>query len=283
MIIDGKKISEEIQEEIRKKVSQLKSRPPCLAVILVGEHPASTLYVKRKIEACKSVGIQSLKIALPESISKTELLAHIDQLNQDAGVDGILVQLPLPQSINPLEVTERIFPAKDVDGLHPLNMGKLLMGEKGGFIPCTPLGIQTLLLRSGFDPKGKHAVVIGRSSIVGKPMAALLMQAREGGNATVTLMHSHSQNVKDICQTADLIITAIGKPRFLTVDMVKKGAVVIDVGINRIEENGKYKIVGDADFVNLINHCQAITPVPGGVGPMTIAMLLANTLKSYLS
>lgn len=281
MIIDGKKISEEIQAEIRKEISSFKTRAPCLAVILVGEHPASSLYVKRKIEACKTAGIQSIKIALSSDTSKEALLNEIQKLNTNPDVDGILVQLPLPSHINPLEINEHILPTKDVDGLHPINLGKLLMGDKGGFIPCTPLGIQTLIRRSGFEIAGQHVVVIGRSSIVGKPMAALLMQSNEGGNATVSVLHSRSQNIPAICQMADIIIVAIGKPHFLTRDMVKKGAIVIDVGINRIEEGNKHRIVGDADFPALVDHCKAITPVPGGVGPMTIAMLLSNTLKSY--
>lgn len=277
MIIDGKKISAEIQKEIAEEVRALKSRPPCLAVILVGTHPASAIYVARKIAACKAAGIESIKIALPENSNKEAIIAEIDQLNENERVDGILIQLPLPPHINPLEIMEHIHPSKDVDGLNPLNMGRLLMGEKEGFIPCTPLGIQTLIQRSGFEIAGKHAVVLGRSVIVGKPMAALLLQSREGGNATVTLLHSRSQNIKEICQMADILIVAIGSPKFIKQDMVKKEAIVIDVGINRVEN----KLVGDADFDNLISHCRAITPVPGGVGPMTIAMLIHNTLKAY--
>lgn len=280
MLIDGKKISQEIQIEIKEAVKGLKSSP-CLAVIVVGEHPASAIYVKRKIEACQNAGIRSVRINLPSSLSKQQLIDEIHRLNEAPDVDGILVQLPLPPSMNPLEINEHISPAKDVDGFHPLNMGKLLMGEKGGFTPCTPLGIQKLIQRSGFEIAGKHVVIIGRSLIVGKPMAALLLQATEGGNATVSVLHSRSTNIPELCRLADILIVAMGKPKFLTKDMVKKEAIVIDVGINRILEGDKYKIVGDADFDSLINHCAAITPVPGGVGPMTIAMLLSNTLKSY--
>jgi methylenetetrahydrofolate dehydrogenase (NADP+)/methenyltetrahydrofolate cyclohydrolase len=283
MIIDGKKISLEILAEIREEIAAFKTRAPCLAVILVGEHPASALYVKRKMEACKAVGILSIQVPLSAETSKEVLLNEIHTLNEASDVDGILVQLPLPAHINPLEINAHILPSKDVDGLHPLNMGKLLMGEKDGFIPCTPLGIQHMIKRSGFEIAGKHAVVMGRSMIVGKPMAALLMQAGDGGNATVSVLHSRSKHIPEICRMADIIIAAIGQPRFLTRAMVKKDAIVIDVGINRIEADGKYKIVGDADFDSLVDHCKAISPVPGGVGPMTIAMLLSNTLKSYKS
>lgn len=280
MIIDGKKIANDIQEELRSQIEELPGRKPCLAVIMVGEHPASVIYVKRKIEACQACGIRSLKIALPENITEKQLLEEVVKLNRSSDVDGILIQLPLPPHMNPLAINENIDPAKDVDGLTPVNVGKLLMGEKTGFIPCTPLGIQTLIERSGFEIAGKHVVVIGRSMIVGKPVAALLMQSAAGGNATVTVLHSRSENIPEICRMADFIIVAIGKAGFLKKEMVKLGAVVIDVGINRIPDSKK--IVGDADFEALEGHCRAITPVPGGVGPMTIAMLLSNTLKSYL-
>lgn len=285
MIIDGKKISQEIISEIREKVASL-AQPPCLAVILVGSHSASEIYVRRKIEACFDAGITSIRVALPSTTEKHELIAEIEKLNSNSAVDGILVQLPLPHPLNPIEINQYILPGKDVDGLHPLNLGKLLMGEPSGFIPCTPLGIQTMLQRSHIEIKGKHVVIIGRSAIVGKPLAALLMQPNEGGNATVSVLHSKSQNIAEICRMGDILIPALGIPRFLTQDMVKKGAVVIDVGINRIQDSarpGKYKIIGDSDFDALVDHCSAITPVPGGVGPMTIAMLLSNTLKSCLS
>lgn len=280
MIIDGKKIANDIQEEIRSQIEKLSGRKPCLAVIMVGEHPASEIYVRRKMEACASCTIRSIKIELPADTTEEKLLNEVEKLNLSSEVDGILIQLPLPPHMNPLAINEKIDPEKDVDGLNPVNIGKLLMGEKSGFIPCTPLGIQTLIERSGFEIAGKHVVVIGRSMIVGKPVAALLMQSTAGGNATVTVLHSRSENIPEICQRADFIIVAIGKAGFLKKEMVKPDAVVIDVGINRIPSSKK--IVGDADFDALEPYCRAITPVPGGVGPMTIAMLLSNTLKSYL-
>lgn len=284
--IDGKEIAQKIQDELAAKITKLQGRKPCLAVILVGNNPASEIYVRRKIEASRGVGMHSLKIELPATSTEDDIWAEIEKLNLDPEVDGILVQLPVPSHINPLKITQHIDPHKDVDGLHPVNMGKLLMGAKEGFVPCTPLGIQTMLEHYGIEVTGKHAVVIGRSTIVGKPMAALLLQSSQSGNATVTVLHSQSQNIKELCRLADIIIVAIGKPRFLTKDMVKPGAVVIDVGINKVEDKTKaqgYRLVGDADYEGLREVCSHITPVPGGVGPMTIAMLLSNTLKSYLA
>lgn len=284
MIIDGKKIADEIQKEIKTKIQQFTTRPPCLAVLLVGDHPPSQIYVNRKTQACEAVGIQSIKYELPASISEEDLLAKVETLNQHPEVDGILVQLPLPHSINPTKVTLTINPDKDVDGFHPYNVGKMFIGETTGFLPCTPLGIKVLLERSSIDISGKHALVIGRSNIVGKPMAALLMQGTPGGNATVTIAHRYTTNLKSFCQIADIIIVAIGQPKFITADMIKEGAVVIDVGINKIVDPSKksgYQIVGDVDFINVAPKCSYITPVPGGVGPMTIAMLLHNTLLSY--
>ena len=281
LIIDGKKIAGEIQQEIAEKIKGISGRKPCLAVVAVGHHPASAIYIKRKIAACEEVGIRSIRMQLSQEISEAELHATIEKLNQDNEVDGILVQLPLPSHMNPLLINEKILSSKDVDGFHPINMGKLLMGEKGGFVPCTPLGIKTLLQRSQIEVSGKHVVIVGRSLIVGKPLAALLMQSSEGSNATVTVLHSRSENIPALCLTADILIVAIGQPGFITKEMVKKGAVVIDVGINRISDNtGSYRIVGDVDFENVKAQCSAITPVPGGVGPMTIAMLLLNTLES---
>lgn len=288
MIIDGKKIAAEIQEEIKKEIASLPRsasfRPPCLAVLLVGDHPASTLYVKRKTEACEAVGIRSIVKKIKQDISLEHLLQELEILNQEKGVDGILVQLPLPSHIPPGVILQHITPEKDVDGFHPINMGKLLTGEKGGFVSCTPLGIKTLMERSSIEVAGKHVVIIGRSNIVGKPMAALLMQTGEGGNATVTVAHSHTKNMKELTLQADIIIVAIGSPLFLKEEMVKEGSIVIDVGINKIPDPTKaigYKIVGDVDFERVAPKCLGITPVPGGVGPMTIAMLLKNTLKSY--
>jgi methylenetetrahydrofolate dehydrogenase (NADP+)/methenyltetrahydrofolate cyclohydrolase len=283
-IIDGKKIAEEIQEELRKKILDLKKRRPALAVIQVGKYPASSIYVKRKVEACKKVGIESILAPLPETISENEVLSQIETFNQNPKIDGILLQLPLPTRINPLKMNEAISPLKDVDGFHPINMGRLLMGEPGGFVPCTPLGVRRLLTLSGIEITGKHVVIIGRSLIVGKPLAALFMQNSPEGNATVTVIHSQSKNIQPICKSADIVIAALGSPHFVTRDLVAEKAVVIDVGINRIEdpaEPHKYRLTGDADFENLKDYCAAITPVPGGVGPMTIAMLLSNTFDSY--
>jgi methylenetetrahydrofolate dehydrogenase (NADP+) / methenyltetrahydrofolate cyclohydrolase len=285
MIIDGKKIAEEIQQEIKATVKGIHGRPPCLAVILVGDHPPSQIYVTRKTQACESVGIRSIKWALPAHTTLEELLSTIDQLNQDPTVDGILIQLPLPHHINPTIVTHHVHPEKDVDGFHPLNVGKMLIGETDGFLPCTPYGIQKLIERSAIEIAGKNVLMVGRSNIVGKPMAALLMQNTPGGNATVTIANRYSKDIKSLCLFSDMIIVAIGQPNFITADMVKEGAVVIDVGINKIDDPTKksgYQIVGDVDFVNVAPKCSYITPVPGGVGPMTIAMLLHNTLKGRM-
>lgn len=286
MIIDGKAIADQIQQEIKSEISQLikRHRAPCLAVILVGEHSPSKIYVSRKTQACASVGMTFIKKELPATISEKELLAEIDSLNNNPNVDGILVQLPLPPHVNPLKITEHINPEKDVDGFHPYNVGKLLIGEPHGFLPCTPLGIKLLLDRTGIEVASKHVLVIGRSNIVGKPMAAILMQSTPGGNATVTIAHRHTRNIKDLCLAADIIIVAIGQPKFITANMINPGTVIIDVGINKIvSTNSKgYEIVGDVDFENVKDKCSYITPVPGGVGPMTIAMLLKNTLESYL-
>lgn len=284
MLIDGKKIAGEIELELKAKIAGIKERKPCLAVILVGVHPASVIYINRKTQACEKVGIRSIKLELPENISQENLIREIKKLNEDPTIDGILVQLPLPKHINPTHVTLCISPEKDVDGFHPMNMGKLLIGETDGFIPCTPLGIKVLLERSNIEVAGKNALIVGRSTIVGKPMAALLIQGRPWGNATVTIAHSHTKNLKELATNADILIAAIGQPHFITADMIKEGASVIDVGINKIEDlktkNG-YRIVGDVDFENVKTKCSHITPVPGGVGPMTIAMLLSNTWLSY--
>lgn len=283
-IIDGKAIAAEIEQELREKISLLTGRKPTLAVILVGEHPPSRIYVNKKTKACIDVGIHSIKSHLPETTSEDELLAEIKRLNHDSAVDGILVQLPLPSHIDPNKINNAISPAKDVDGFHPVNVGKLLIGDPDGFQPCTPLGIKVLFDRCGISAEGKHAVVIGRSNIVGKPMAAMLMQSA-WGNATVTIAHRKSVDLKNFTILADILISAVGIPHFITADMVKQGAVVIDVGINKINDAAEInssKIVGDVDFENVKKKCSYITPVPGGVGPMTIAMLLHNTLKSYL-
>lgn len=281
MIIDGKQIANQIQAELKEKVALLTGKKPALAVILVGEHSASQIYIKRKMEACREVGIHSIRHLLSPNISEAEILSLVSSLNMDPDIHGILIQLPLPQHVNPFKVMSAISPDKDVDGFHPTNLGKLLIGETDGFFPCTPLGIQELLTRSSIEIAGCHAVILGRSNIVGKPLAAMLMQSRSGANATVTVAHSKSKNLADICRSADLLVVAIGKPLFVTADMVKEGAVVVDVGINRIDENGTMKLVGDVDFNSVKEKCSAITPVPGGVGPLTIAMLLQNTLKAF--
>lgn len=283
MIIDGKAIAAQIQQEIKTEISQFLGRIPCLAVILVGNHLPSQIYVQRKTQACESVGIRSLKQHLPAETTEAELLITLEQLNADPSVDGILIQLPLPPHMNPLTILKCIDPDKDVDGLHPVNAGKLLTGDVSGFVPCTPLGIKVLLERSGVDVCGKHVLVLGRSNLVGKPMAALLMQNAKGANATVTIAHSYTKQVKELCLLADVLIVAMGKAKFITADMVKEGAVVVDVGINKIDNpvsSQGYQIVGDVDFPDVKAKCSLITPVPGGVGPMTIAMLLSNTWKS---
>ena len=284
MLISGKDIADNIQRAIKAEVAQLPGRKPCLAVIMVGLHPASAIYVSRKISSCLDVGISSLKHDLPDSIQEHALFQIIEKLNQDPLVDGILVQLPLPPHISVAKVTEWISPEKDVDGFHPLNLGKLLMGSEDGFVPCTPLGVKKLLLSTGIPIPGKNVVIVGRSNIVGKPLAALLMQNGVDANATVTVAHSHTKNLPSLCAQADILIAAIGRPHFITAEMVKEGAIVIDVGINKMGDpqakNGS-RLVGDVDFHAVKNKCAFITPVPGGVGPMTIAMLLSNTLLSY--
>lgn len=285
ILIDGKQVAAEIQQEIQASIAEL-TAPPCLAVVMLGEHPPSQIYVKRKMQACAEAGITSLLKKFPASITEKALLEEIAGLNQDPHVDGILVQLPLPAHIHAGHIMQSIHPGKDVDGFHPINVGKLLCGEHDGFYPCTPLAIKTLLERYGIEVSGQHAVVLGRSNIVGKPMAAMLMQSMPGGNATVTVLHSRSKNIQEICAMADILIAAIGRPKFITAEMVKPGSVIIDVGINKIEapQSAKgYQIVGDVDFENVKHKCSYITPVPGGVGPMTIAMLLKNTLKSHLA
>jgi methylenetetrahydrofolate dehydrogenase (NADP+)/methenyltetrahydrofolate cyclohydrolase len=284
MIIDGKAIADQIQLEIRNTVIHLKGRPPCLAVLMVGTHPASQIYISRKVQACASVGIKSLVRKFPADTSEIVILQEIALLNEDPSVDGILVQLPLPHPILPNHITRAVNPDKDVDGFHPINVGKMLVGETDGFFPCTPLGIKVLIERCRIELLGMHALVIGRSNIVGKPMAALLMQNTAVGNATVTIAHRQTKDLTYFCRQADLIIVAAGQPQLLKADMVKEGAIVIDVGINKVIDplNPKgYQIVGDVDFEHVKDKCAFITPVPKGVGPMTIAMLLSNTLLSY--
>ncbi len=284
LIIDGKKIAAEIREEIRREVAALAQRgiTPGLAVVLVGDDPASQIYTRNKKLACEELGIASFAHDLPKDCSEQRLLDLVESLNRDPKVNGILVQLPLPKQINETKVLNAMNPDKDVDGFHPINVGKLLNGD-ACFRPCTPWGCQELLLRSGVDPEGKHVVVLGRSNIVGKPIAAMLMQKAPGANATVTVCHSRSNNLADITRTADILIAAMGSPRFVKASMVKDGVVVIDVGTNRIVDATKksgHRLVGDVDFDEVAPKAAAITPVPGGVGPMTITMLMLNTVKS---
>ena len=273
-IIDGKAISQAIKDELKIKVDALKEqgKEPCLAVILVGNDPASTVYVGNKKKACEYIGIKSLSYELPESTTEEELIALIDKLNADDGVNGILVQLPLPKTINEDAVIRAISPLKDVDGFHPESVGKLCIGQPG-FVSCTPAGIIELLKRSNVEIEGKECVIIGRSNIVGKPMSLLMLRE----NATVTVCHSRTKNLSEVTKRADILIVAIGKPKMITAEYVKEGAVVIDVGIHRLE--GK-KLCGDVDYDDVAAHTSAITPVPGGVGPMTIAMLMKNCVQS---
>lgn len=274
-IIDGKKISGEIKDEIREQVEALakEGKEVCLAVIQVGNNPASTVYVRNKKNACAYVGIKSLALELPEETTQEELLDKIRELNEDPKVNGILVQLPLPAHMDEDAVIAAISPWKDVDGFHPVSVGALSIGQEG-FISCTPYGIIQLLKRSGIEMDGKHCVIMGRSNIVGKPMAQLMLRE----NATVTIVHSHTPNIRELTRQADILVAAIGKTKFVTEEYVKEGAVVIDVGINR-DENGK--LCGDVDFEQVAEKTSAITPVPGGVGPMTIAMLMYNCLEAY--
>jgi methylenetetrahydrofolate dehydrogenase (NADP+)/methenyltetrahydrofolate cyclohydrolase len=276
-IIDGKKIAAEIREELKEKIAKL-SRKPGLAFILVGDNPASLSYVNAKKKACAQVGMISTVVRLPSSIAESDLCKQIDLLNQNPEIDGILVQLPLPSHINPQNISSKIDPGKDVDGFHPVNMGKLLLEEAGGFIPCTPNGIKTLLERSQISISGKHVVIVGRSNIVGKPLAALLVQKNPKCNATVTIVHSKSNHLSQITKSADILVAALGKAHFIKKDMIKPNAVIIDVGINRLASG---QIVGDVDYEEVFPFVSHITPVPGGIGPMTIAMLLENTLISY--
>jgi len=284
-LIDGKQIAQQVHAETRAAVEALKAKgiTPGLAVVLVGDDPASRSYVRSKDKTSHDLGLHSVKHELPATTTEAELIALVHRLNADPAIHGILVQSPPPAHINEAAVVEAIDPRKDVDGFHPINVAKLAMDDPSGFVPCTPLGCQRLLLASGIDPAGKHAVVIGRSMIVGKPMALLLMAKGKGGDATVTVVHSRSRNLEAITAQADILIAAIGRPGFVKAGHVKEGAVVIDVGINRVEDPSAakgYRIVGDVAFDEVAPKCSAITPVPGGVGPMTIAMLMANTVKA---
>ena len=282
IIIDGKQIAADVRQDVANKVSELKEKgiAPCLAVILVGENPASVSYVTGKQKALAEVGMVDRSVHLPENTSEDDLLKLIDELNEDNSVHGILVQLPLPKHINEDKVIMAIAPEKDVDGFHPVSVGNMMIGRPG-FLPCTPHGIIVLLKKMGIETSGKHAVVIGRSNIVGKPVSILL--ARKDTNCTVTMCHTGTKNMAEITKQADILVVASGHPHTLTKDMVKPGAVIIDVGVNRIPDRSKksgFRLIGDCDFDDLVETASYITPVPGGVGPMTIAMLMYNTLES---
>ena len=279
-LLDGKALAKKIQLELKERITQLKSkinRPPGLAVLMVGNNPASAVYVRNKETACQKVGIASMGEHFPENITQKELEQAIARLNQDDRVDGILVQLPLPQHLDSISLLHRIDPGKDADGLHPVNLGKLVRGETG-LRSCTPAGVMRRLQEYNLPLEGKHAVVIGRSILVGKPIALMLLEQ----NATVTMAHSRTPDLGAVCRTADIIVAAVGKPEMITQEMVKPGAIVVDVGINRVDlAQGKSKLVGDVAFASVSKVASYITPVPGGIGPMTVAMLLSNTVESY--
>ena len=278
-ILDGKAIAEEIRREIAEKVATLKAERgvvPCLAALLVGDDPASQIYISNKEKACRQVGIESRIVRLPAATTTSELLQQIDQYNADPSVHGILVQLPLPKSCDELQILDAIDPRKDVDAFHPENVGLLSQGRPQ-YLPCTPHGVQQLLVRNKIQTAGQHVVIVGRSDIVGKPMALIMVQKSAGANATVTIVHSQTKNLAELTRQADILIVAIGKAKFVIGSMVKPGAVVVDVGINRLPDG---KICGDVDFDTVKDIAGAISPVPGGVGPLTITMLLQNTLAA---
>jgi methylenetetrahydrofolate dehydrogenase (NADP+)/methenyltetrahydrofolate cyclohydrolase len=283
-IIDGKQVAADMRAELKDEVAKLKEQGivPGLGVILVGEDPASNSYVTAKERTCEDLGIYSDDNRLPEETTQQELLALVDKMNNDPKINGILVQLPLPKHLNEAEVLLAIDPAKDVDGFHPMNVGKMMVGEKA-FLPCTPHGVIHLLLRSGVTIEGANVVIVGRSNIVGKPLANMLIQKNATGNATVTVCHTRTKDLADKTKQADIVIAAAGRPNMVTADMVKEGVVVIDVGVNRVEDATKkrgYRLVGDVDFEAVKEKASLITPVPGGVGPMTITMLMFNTVES---
>jgi methylenetetrahydrofolate dehydrogenase (NADP+)/methenyltetrahydrofolate cyclohydrolase len=282
-IIDGNRIAADIVAELKTEVATLKGRRPCLALVRVGDDPASVSYVRKKEQTAAEIGVEGRVILPPVATSQAELFSLIDQLNADPAVDGILVQSPLPPHIDEVAVFRRVAPEKDVDGFNTLNLGKVAQEDPTGFVACTPAGIMELLARSGVDLKGKHVVVLGRSLIVGKPVALLALQKRTGANGTVTICHSATRDLPAITRLADVLIAAIGRPEFVTADMVKPGAVVIDVGINRVPDSSRksgYRLTGDVAFSAVAPLCSRITPVPGGVGPMTVAMLMKNTVKA---
>ncbi|MBK8090747.1 MAG: bifunctional methylenetetrahydrofolate dehydrogenase/methenyltetrahydrofolate cyclohydrolase FolD [Verrucomicrobiaceae bacterium] len=285
MLISGNQVAEKVLLECKAEIAALKACgvTPGLAVVLVGDDPASRAYVRSKDKKCRDLGLHSVKLELPATTSQAELLAVVAKLNADPAIHGILVQSPPPAHIDESAIVRAIEPTKDVDGFHPVNVAKLALEDASGFVPCTPLGCQRLLMEAGIETKGARAVIIGRSMIVGKPMAMLLMAKGPGGDATVTVAHSRTKDLAAITREADIIIAAIGRPGFVRAEHVREGAVVIDVGINRVDDPGSekgYKLVGDVAFDEVAPKCRAITPVPGGVGPMTIAMLMANTIKA---
>lgn len=284
-LIDGRAIAENVYRQLRHEIAELKAKgvSPGLAVVLVGDDAASRAYVRAKDKMSRELGLHSVKLELPATTTQSELLQQIEQLNRDSAVHGILVQSPPPKQIDEAAIIRALDPRKDVDGFHPMNVAKLAMGDRTGFVPCTPLGVQRLLLESKLEIAGAHVVVLGRSMIVGKPVALLLMQKGNGGDATVTVAHSRSKNLAAMTRSADILIAAIGQPHFVKAEHVREGAVVIDVGINRLEDASRergYRLVGDVDFDAVVEKAAAITPVPGGVGPMTIAMLMSNTVKA---
>jgi methylenetetrahydrofolate dehydrogenase (NADP+)/methenyltetrahydrofolate cyclohydrolase len=284
-IIDGKKVAAEIRQEVKQEVDELKDRgvTPGLAVVLVGDNPASAVYVRMKAKACEEVGIYSRVIRMPQEASQRELERVVDELNDDEAIHGMLVQLPLPPQIEEKPITWRISPEKDADGFHPMNVGRMMIGDPEAFRPATPAGVIELLMRSGHNPEGKRVTIVGRSNIVGRPLSVLLSQKMKGGNATVTLAHSRTPGLPAVLREADILVAAIGVPEFVKADSVKPGAVVIDVGVNRVDDPSTekgYRLVGDVAFDEVSKVAAAITPVPGGVGPMTIAMLLSNCMAA---
>jgi methylenetetrahydrofolate dehydrogenase (NADP+)/methenyltetrahydrofolate cyclohydrolase len=284
-LIDGRAIAEKVYVDLRSEIAEVKTKgvTPGLAVVLVGDDPASRAYVRSKDKMCRELGLHSLKLELPASTTQTELLNRVEELNADSNIHGILVQSPPPAHIDEAAIVRALDPRKDVDGFHPENVAKLVLDDSSGFVPCTPLGVQRLLIESKININGAHVVILGRSMIVGKPLALLLMQKNEKANATVTVVHSRSRDLAEITRSADIIIAAIGRVGFVKPDHVREGAAVIDVGINRVEDAAAergYRLLGDVAFDEVSKKASAITPVPGGVGPMTIAMLMSNTVKA---
>ena len=284
-LIDGRAIAEKVYVDLRREIAELKTKgvTPGLAVVLIGDDPASRAYVRSKDKMCRELGLHSLKLELPASTTQTELLNRVEELNADSNIHGILVQSPPPAHIDEAAIVRALDPRKDVDGFHPENVAKLVLDDPSGFVPCTPLGVQRLLIESKININGAHVVVLGRSMIVGKPLALLLMQKNANANATVTVVHSRSRDLAEITRSADIIVAAIGRAGFVKADHVREGVVVIDVGINRVDDAATergYRLVGDVAFDEVSKKASAITPVPGGVGPMTIAMLMSNTVKA---